>query len=147
MIMRTTTLAWTSCFFLLPFCVGCSTGTDLARVEGTVTMDGKPLANATVVFTNGQTRPSGAITDLTGTYELNFSDREKGAVPGKNIVRITTAQGPSETVDGEPIAAKKETVPMKYNALTTLEFNVEPGKTNVADFALESKGPISLDGD
>lgn len=132
-----------SCLVLILVVAGCGSGTDLASVEGTVTMDGKPLPDASVVFVNSSTRPSGARTDEKGFYRLEFSDSEKGAVPGKNVVRIFTAQGPGETMDGKPIPAKKELVPTKYNNETTLEFNVEPGKKNIADFKLESKGKIA----
>ena len=41
--------------------------------------------------------------------------------------------------DGNPIPAVPELVPMNYNAETMLEFNVEDGKNNIADFALESE--------
>jgi hypothetical protein len=128
---------------LLIASTGCAPSDDIARVEGVVTIDGRPLPNATVVFSNGQSRPSGAITDESGHYELNFRGRQKGAVPGKNKVRITTAQGPSETASGEPVAAVAETIPMIYNVQSTLEFDVEPGRTNTADFQLSSKGKVA----
>ena len=33
---------------------------------------------------------------------------------------------------------------MKYNAQTTLEFTVEAGKENIANFDLKSEGPIAV---
>jgi len=121
---------------------GCGGNPNLAPVEGTVTMDGKPLADATVLFINAQSRPAAAKTDKNGFYRLSFSDDEPGAYIGKNIVRITTVQGVGLADDGSSIPGVKETVPIKYNARSKLEFHVQAKRTNVADFQLDSKGPV-----
>ncbi|WP_199195067.1 MULTISPECIES: carboxypeptidase regulatory-like domain-containing protein [Pirellulaceae] len=125
----------------LAFAVGCGGGgdPDVVGVTGTVTMDGEPLPNATVVFVSGQGRPSGAITDEEGKYELNYTGNQRGARIGPNKVQITTAQGPTETMEGEPVAAVPEIVPVKYNDQSELEFEVTADGENVADFDLESK--------
>jgi len=121
--------------------VGCGGGGDpnIVRVTGTVTMDGKPLPDATVLFVSGQGRPSGALTDKNGYYELNYTGDQKGARIGPNRVQITTAQGPSETMEGDPIPAVPESVPSKYNSRTELEFTVTEDGENVANFDLASK--------
>lgn len=126
---------------LLFVTAGCNSS-NLPSVEGTVTLDGKPLAEATVLFINSQTRPSAAKTDVNGFYRLQFSDRESGAVPGVNIVRITTAQGVGINEDGTSIPAVKERVPAKYNTKTTLQFDVQPKGQNVANWDLDSQGEI-----
>ncbi|MHC2069172.1 carboxypeptidase-like regulatory domain-containing protein [Bremerella sp. T1] len=120
---------------------GCGSAGDpeVVRVSGTVTMDGQPLPNATVLFVSGTGRPSGAMTDEQGHYELNYTGDQKGARIGPNRVQITTAQGPTETMDGKPIPAVRETVPARYNARTELEFTVTEKGSNVADFELSSK--------
>ena len=124
-------------------CVGCGRGgPDIARVEGTITLDGKPLPNAAVVFIPENGRPAGGRTDSDGKYVLTFSEGRKGALLGKAKVRVTTQSDPSETADGTPIPAQKEVVPVEYNTQTTLEFNVESGKTNVANFDLKSGGQL-----
>ena len=124
-------------------CLGCShSGPDIATVEGTVTLDGKPLPHATVVFTPEEGRPAGARTDENGHYVLNFSEGRKGAIPGKNKVMIMTAMDAAKDEEGNDIPASKEKLPAKYNTETTLEFTVEPGKNNVADFNLDSGGKI-----
>ncbi|PQO47638.1 hypothetical protein [Blastopirellula marina] len=112
---------------------------EIVEVEGTVTLDGQPLPNATVLFISGTSRPSGAMTDAEGHYELNYTDRQKGARIGHNRVQITTAQGPSETAEGEPLAAVPESLPDKYHARSELEFEVSADHANVADFALTSR--------
>src|SRR5690242_5652638 len=76
---------------VLAAAAGCGpSGPDIAHVSGRVTMDGKPLANATVVFIPEDGRPAGARTNAAGDYVLNFTEGRRGAIPGKNTVRITT---------------------------------------------------------
>lgn len=126
--------------------VGCGPGgPEIARVEGTVTLDGKPLGRAFVVFIPSGGRPAAAETDANGKYVLDFGDGRLGSVPGVNRVEINTARQPEYEEDGTMIPGVREMVPAKYNKMSTLEFNVERGKTNVADFALDSKGKISVE--
>jgi hypothetical protein len=122
--------------------VGCGpSGPEIARVQGTVTMDGKPLPNAIIMFVPVGGRPSVSETDANGKYVLEFSGGRKGAIPGINRVEINTGRLAYEK-DGKNYPAVKESVPAQYNRLTTLEFNVEAGKNNTADFALKSGGKI-----
>ena len=122
--------------------VGCGpSGPDIARVQGPVTMDGKPLPNAIIMFVPVGGRPSVSETDANGKYVLEFSGGRKGAIPGINRVEINTGRLAYEK-DGKNYPAVKESVPVQYNRLTTLEFNVEAGKNNTADFALKSGGKI-----
>lgn len=118
---------------------GCgSGGPEIAHVSGRVTMDGKPLANATVVFIPENGRPAGARTDADGKYVLNFTEGRRGAMPGKNTIRITTLRDADQDETGKSIPGSPETIPAKYNAASTLEFTVEPKKRNVANFDLKS---------
>ena len=133
-------------FLVALACVGCGSD-DIASVEGTVTLDGTPLQNATVVFVPEEGRPAGATTDESGHYVLVYTEGREGAPVGKNIVRIYTARDASESPSGEQIPPVPERLPMKYNAQTTLDFTVEAGKDNVADFALESGGDVMVQDD
>jgi hypothetical protein len=125
-------------------CVGCSSGgPEIAHVSGRVTMDGKPLAHATVVFIPEDGRPAGARTDADGRYTLNFTEGRRGALPGKNSVRITTQREAEQDENGKTVVpASPETIPMEYNAASMLEFTVEPKKKNVANFELKSGGKV-----
>jgi hypothetical protein len=114
-------------------CCGCGSRSDLAQVRGKVTLDGQPLANAFVVFaptTKGTT--SYGRTDTGGAYEMMFTDREKGAWIGENLVRINTGD-----VSASGGAGPKERVHRTYNRETTLKVNVQPG-SNAFDFDLKS---------
>jgi hypothetical protein len=123
---------------------GCgSGGPEIAYVSGRVTMDGKPLPRATVVFVPENGRPSGGETDDDGNYVLNFAQGRQGAIPGTATVRIMTMRDADQDENGQTIPGSKETVPARYNSDSELTFEVEPKKTNVANFALESKGYIA----
>ena len=102
----------------------------LGTVKGKVTFDGKPLANAGVVFTpiDGG-RQSMAMTDQDGNYELVYLRDIPGAKVGQHGVQITAADGES---------AKQEPIPPRYNAQTTLRESVHPG-ANKINFTLTSK--------
>ena len=112
---------------------GCGGNSDLASVTGKITFDDKPLADAFVVFspTSAGTTSYGR-TNSAGEYEMVFSDNEKGAWLGENIVRITTGD-----VGTGSSSAKKEILPSVYNVNSTLRQTVEK-KTNRFDFDLKS---------
>jgi hypothetical protein len=123
---------------------GCSSsGPEIAYVSGRVTMDGKPLPRATVVFVPENGRPSGGETDADGNYVLNFAQGRQGAIPGSATVRIMTMRDADQDENGQSIPGSPETVPARYNNDSELTFEVEPKKNNVANFSLESKGYIA----
>lgn len=110
---------------------GCGTSStpELAPVRGTVTLDGQPLAGATVIFepTDGG-RSSHGQTDAEGKYRLNYIRDIQGAKVGSHYVSITTA---SE-------ANLVERLPAGYNRQTTLTATVTAGK-NDCDFELRGE--------
>lgn len=84
-----------SCLTLLGLavCAGCgSGGPPLGKVSGAVTLDGKPLAGAGVIFnpTSNQTNegPAYGQTDASGKYTLQYGSKRKGALPGPKDVTI-----------------------------------------------------------
>ncbi len=102
----------------------------LGKVAGTVSLDGKPLAAAIVVFTPELPgRSSLATTDTAGHYELVYLRDLAGAAVGRHAVRITTA---NEENGG------KERLPGRYNASSTLSADVKAG-ANTFDFELTSR--------
>ena len=118
--------------------LGCGTsGPEIATVEGTVTLDGKPLPEASVLFINQSGRPAAAWTDDFGKYRLMFDEGRSGAIPGDNLVRISTFRF---GVAGKP--GKKETIASEYNVRSKLSFKVEPDKKNIANFELKSGGKV-----
>ena len=124
--------------FLLALSAGCG-GRDLpelAPVEGTVTLDGKPLPNVMVQFLpeNGG-RPSTGTTNDEGHYELTYVAGEMGARLGRNKVEVVMIWP-----DGEPTPGVKDPVPKAYKgAETTLSYEVK-ADDNVYDITMTSGG-------
>ncbi|PQO25092.1 hypothetical protein C5Y96_26690 [Blastopirellula marina] len=109
-------------------------------VSGTVTMDGEPLANATVAFVPQSSglesgRPSTGMTDASGKFHLQSLGGENGAVVGDHVVSISTMVVDMNTQE----VTAKETVPLKYNERSELTFTVPSSGTDTANFDLESK--------
>ena len=101
----------------------------LGLVRGTVTLDGRPLADATVRFTPaGRGRTSQGTTDAAGRYELRYLRDILGANIDAHTVRITTA--------GEENGSR-ELLPARYHARSHLTARVVAG-TNELDFDLRS---------
>lgn len=128
---------------LLPPLAGC--GGDpykVAPISGTVTLNGKPLANASVTFapvaTGGTIEPgpsSAGTTDADGRFTLELIGKDgRGAVIGKHKVRISIRED-ADPANDDPV--KVQQLPMKYNAKTTLEFDVPADGTDKADFNLK----------
>lgn len=66
----------------------------LANASGKVTLDGQPVAQATVTFypvAGG--RPSAAITDSQGQYTMNSFDDARGAIVGDHNVSVMKIDG------------------------------------------------------
>jgi hypothetical protein len=129
--------------FLLVWCVllvattsACSRKTrgtpDLAPVSGVVTLDGKPLGDAIVLFTSAAGMSSFGKTDTTGRYTVAYRSHLKGAALGLSVVRITM------NLSEQPGPGYKDLIPAKYNSASTLKAEVKPGG-NTIDFALSSK--------
>lgn len=115
---------------------GCAAGgPETGNVEGTVTLDGEPLADAEVVFQPADGAPSTGTTDGSGHYSLMFTRDKPGALIGEHKVKITTITTDSE---GNPLD-EAVTVPAQYNAETVLTANVKAGD-NTFNFELESEG-------
>lgn len=127
--------------------VGCggSDGPDLGTVEGKVTLDGNPLAKATVTYSpvDGG-RQSFATTDDDGYYSLKHTPSRDGALIGKHKISITTATS-TTNANGDDVETP-EKLPAKYNAETELEREVEAG-SNEFNFELKSGGRVYKEGD
>lgn len=104
----------------------------LGSVNGTVTLDGQPLAEVMVMFQpKAGGRASMGKTDSGGQYTLNFNSETPGAIIGDHTVSIRT---PMENPDPN----KKETIPAVYNRKSMLLEKVNTGENKI-DFELRSK--------
>jgi len=122
-------------FAALPCLIGCGPG--LPTVEGNVTLDGEPIANAKVVFESPDRPMAVATTDEAGNYDVNTAS-ERGMASGTYKVAISayvTKDGGNES----PIPILK--TPKRYNSAKTsgLTVDVKAGKNQGVDFELTTK--------
>lgn len=128
------TMGWATVLaFALLIATGC--GRSPPVVEGTVTLDGMPVAAGAIMLipANGKgPTAGGGIT--TGRFRIE-------AAEGPKQVRINYPQTDGTKMldpggSGQMIDRYVESVPARYNEHTELTFTVQPGR-NAADFALE----------
>jgi hypothetical protein len=109
---------------------GCGeSGPELCEVEGTVTLDGKPVSGAELTFVP-QNVPTTMIsyghTDDAGHYELAFTAAKTGAIPATHHVRVE--------LPGKNAAKLNK----KYQAEGAITKEVKDGQ-NVIDIELTSQ--------
>ena len=133
-------LVWLGTLLLLG---GCSSGLpDMAKVSGTVTIDGKSAPGGTVQFVpeteEGEEIPPAVSTiDENGHYELETAGKRdpiKGAAVGFHKVRLDIKAKPRDEKDTLPPSL----IPTKYNDpnKSGLRYEVVAGKDNVIDIPL-----------
>jgi len=131
-------------------CSGTSKPYKTGAVSGRVTLDGKPLAGARVMFQPVHNPEAGLIsgpegygeTDADGNYSLTTVFRDPGATLGRNRVMISTKkqERPPNNPDGPIREIAPERVPSKYfTDKAPLYFDVPAEGTNAANFELKSK--------
>lgn len=84
--------------------IGCggSSRPKMAKVSGTVTLDGKPLEGAQVVFiADGAPRNATGTTDAAGKFTLTTFEANDGAVLGEHSITVTkmTSSAPAMSAD------------------------------------------------
>lgn len=140
------------CGLLVVFAVviaGCGDSPKLKEATGVVTMDGKPVADASVIFVNSDEGgfPATATTDAEGKFSLktywNASKKTlSGAIPGKYRVTVTKSVEPTQEEVDEAMKKSREVktkqlLPVKYSKVgsTPLEHTVTDSGEN--DFEIE----------
>jgi len=122
---------------------GCDRGLALAPAEGTVTLDGRPVAEAGVFFTPIEGGPSATgSTDAAGHFKLRSANRE-GAMVGEHRVTITKKEtrglGPFGPTSPEGITIIWH-VPQKYSNTKTTDLTATvPSGGDEFTFELTSK--------
>ncbi len=118
-----------SCLFVVLIiflgAAGCSRGDwpRLAPVHGKITLDGKPLARAGILFAPEKGgRESTAVTDAEGNYTLKYFRDAMGAKIGVHNVHISTF---------DPHAGRPELVPANYNVNSELQRTVVAGENEL----------------
>lgn len=123
--------------------VGCGGPDDqpeLGTVTGTITQNGKPLADAWVEFVPEKGRLSAGRTDAEGRYSLQYTFDAPGAKVGTHTVKIGVGGGqPAGGHSREAVAATARKQVFEKSGIT-----VDSGE-NVLDFEItegnEYQGP------
>jgi hypothetical protein len=102
---------------------------ELASVEGTVKLDGKPLAGVIIVAFPEVGRPATANVDEFGHYELQYKKGIEGTKLGKNRISFTW-----------PTGASGPAIPAKYGEQSQEMIEVKEG-VNTFDFDMVSDPP------
>ena len=136
-----------SLFFALLAAValaGCQSEPDTGgrkAIVGEVTLNGAPIKEGSIRFEPkaGQTASGASIVD--GKYEISAS---KGLLPGTYRVFINALEPESQTRSADdlmnnPGPPRKELIPAKYNAKSTVTIDVTESGENRFDFPIVTK--------
>jgi len=119
---------------------GCKRAANLVPLEGRVTLDGKPLANATVLLSPTRGNGPGPFTGTTssdGRFSVGPVGREgMGAAPDDYMLMITTVKPDPNSIDGAS-PSQKEIVPKKYRDGSE-RFTVPDAGNKEANFDIKS---------
>jgi hypothetical protein len=125
----------------LVLALGCGSR-KFAPVSGTVTLDGRPLANAIVTFMpvveQGSIDAGESSTGKTndkGEFTLKSTTGKNGARVGKHKVSISMQA--TKVGQSEERTRTVELLPKRYNEQTELTYDVPAGGTDKADFPLK----------
>jgi hypothetical protein len=127
---------------LLVLLAGCSRSTGRLSLEGTVTFDGAPLAEGSILFL-----PQGNTTSPTCGGRISqgrFSILPKdGAACGTFRVQITavrnTGRKLTRPMDGQQMDKTEQFIPARYNQNSELTATVGDKDPNQFEFVLKSK--------
>jgi hypothetical protein len=133
--------------FTLVVSLGCSGAKKFAPVSGTVILNGKALAGATVTFEpiadKGSIEAgdsSSGKTNEKGEYTLTSTKGKLGAQVGKHQVSVSLLKPQIGEDDKRPPRGgwkQADLVPARYNSKTELTYDVTPEGTDKANFDLK----------
>ncbi len=123
---------------------GCNSGPPLPKTvpaEGIVTLDGTPVADATITFiADTGTYNASAVTDKDGKFAMKAFEEKTGAVPGSYKVAINKTIVESRGgKQGESDVNLKQGLPMKYSNFLTSTLTIQLGETGDKNIKYELK--------
>ncbi|MFO0941153.1 MAG: carboxypeptidase-like regulatory domain-containing protein [Pirellulales bacterium] len=129
------------CLLSLLILAGCGgeSGPRTVKAAGIVTLDGSPVAKATVTFIDSSaTNTAIAITDDQGRFALRHKSDKDGAVPGAYKVQVSkTVLGGNEK--GGTEITISHGLPAKYAVFTTSGLEETVPDSGKDDFKIELK--------
>jgi hypothetical protein len=127
--------------------IGCgSRGSHLPKTvpaSGTVTLDGKPVDGAQVIFVPAGEGATGAFgtTNASGHFSLRSYEEKDGAIPGSYKVQVSKTiqrlDGPKGSLDGGDPVRFEYGVPAKYTGAQTSGLTATIPDAGTKDIKLE----------
>jgi hypothetical protein len=114
-------------------CMGCDTA-EYSSTEGTVKLDGLPLANATVLFHAPQLAMATARTDNEGRYRIETGGTE-GMRPGEYVVTVAAYR---KNANGMPVPILLTPEQYLRTESSGLKASITRGVNRNIDFDLNS---------
>ncbi|MBU4270334.1 MAG: hypothetical protein KKA28_00475 [Planctomycetes bacterium] len=128
--------------FCLLILLGCTPATERQALEGTVALDGAPLAEGSILFLPqpGTKGPTSGGKIAQGRFSISPAG---GAFSGVFRVEITAVRNTGRKVMdprmGNLIDETEQFIPVRYNRESELTAQVSEQGPNQFEFALESK--------
>ena len=123
------------------FVPGCSTGPNLGTVSGVVSQDGIPIPYVLVQFRPVEPRGTyaSAYTDVSGHYELRFSQTKRGALVGRHEATLRTSKRDEIQIEDKSTGLMvTPKLPENYKGNLELKYDeVVSSGDNVIDFDLD----------
>jgi hypothetical protein len=143
---------WTLLLGLVLTGTGCDSSGRLTPVRGVVTLDGKPVDNATVIFMpqqSGSGKQATGQTSPDGSFQLTTRNTNDGALPGEYRVIVQYEEGTEvppaanmkDAKAGARKAQQKAKKPPKY---VIPAIYTDPAKT-VLKQKVPTEGPVKLE--
>lgn len=134
---------------LVALATGCSGRGGLAKVSGTVTLDGKPLPKGTLTFETTGQRPAMARVENGQIVEATTYKTGDGVPVGLHKVSISAFEDAASAVVDDPGKGKapaanymmgKSLLPARYNDPSTSDLTADiKAGSNALEFKLTSK--------
>jgi hypothetical protein len=139
--MNNSAYAFSVVLLLLVGCSSAPTGPKRYAIEGTVTLDGQPLATGDIVFAP---TTDGATATSVDVEQGKFSaTKERGLSVGTYRVEIMSNQLTGKKIPGAGpdgmVDEMKQIIPERYSTISELEAVVSAGGPSPFTFELSSK--------
>ena len=130
--------AVTACVAILLAAVGCGRP-NMAKVSGTVTSQGSPVADAIVQFVPTKGPGAAGRTDTEGQFSLTTLKPGDGAFLGAFRVTVQPFVPGNDPDNPRPPPPPRSDIPDRYRTVdkTPITAEVVVGKKNIIDFTLD----------
>ncbi|QDU89571.1 hypothetical protein Pla175_29630 [Pirellulimonas nuda] len=135
-------VAWLPAAALIAATLGCGAGPEMAPVEGTVTLDGKPLEFGLVMLHPLKGQVAQGLIGAGGAFSLSTFEPGDGVPFGAYRVSVLCYEGhdPSKASAAkgpeEGFLLGRSLIPLRYSRATSSGLTVDVGPDGVRDLTL-----------